>query len=237
LAVAEKQSFSGAAETLFLTQPAVSSQVQNLESYFQTLLVIRSHSGAIKLTDAGKIVCDYANKFVVLSKELLRDIEKQTGKSMMQLRLGACFIAGTHLLPALMKAFIDKYPTVQVSLKVTKGEDVFQGLLTGSFDIGITGLSPKNKFLVKKKLYEIPLTIFEAGNARKQCERVASIRELIGTPLIMREEGAGTRKSFQEFLNKHHVNMKDFQFITVSESNEAIKRLPWLMVGRATATY
>ncbi|MBL7207066.1 MAG: LysR family transcriptional regulator [Desulfobacterales bacterium] len=231
LTVAEKQSFSGAAETLFLTQPAVSSQVQNLENYFQTPLVIRPHSGAIKLTDAGKIVCDYADKFVVLGKELLRDIEKQTGKSMMQLRLGACFIAGAHLVPAVMKAFVDKHPTVDVSLNVTRCEDIFQGLLSGSLDIGIAGLSPKNKFLIKKKFYELPLTIFEAGNAQKQCKRVASIRELIGSSLIIREKGAGTRKSFQEFLNKHHVNMKDFQLISVSESNEAIKRLVMTGMG------
>lgn len=229
--VAEKQSFSGAAETLFLTQPAVSSQIQNLENYFQTALVIRPHSGAIKLTDAGKIVCDYADKFVVLGKELLKDIEKQTGKSLMQLRLGVCLIAGMHLIPELLKAFKNKYHSVDVSLKVIKCEKIFQELLSGSLDIGIAGLSPKNKSLVKKKLFELPLTIFEEGNARKRCKRVASIRELIGTPLIMREEGAGTRKSFQEFLNKHHVNMKDFQFITVSESNEAIKRLVMTGMG------
>lgn len=231
LTVAEKLSFSGAAETLFLTQPAVSLQVQNLESYFQTPLVIRSHSGAIKLTDAGKIVCDYADKFVVLGKELLRDVEKQTGKSLMQLRLGVCLIAGMHLIPEPLKAFKNKYHSVEVSLKVVKCEEIFQGLLSGSLDVGITGLWPKNKFLIKKKFCELPLTIFEAGNAQKRCKRVTSIRELIGTPLIMREEGAGTRKSFQEFLNKHHVNMKDFQFITVSESNEAIKRLVMTGMG------
>lgn len=224
-AVAEKKSFSGAAEALFLTQPAVSSQVRSLEGYFQMPLVIRSHSGVIELTDVGKIVFHYAGKFAALRGKLLNEIEKQTGKSLMQLRLGVCLIAGMHLIPETLKAFKNKYPSVDVSLKVIKCEKIFQGLLSGSFDVGITGLCPMNKFLIKKKFCELSLTIFEAGNAQKRCKRVASIRELIGSELIIREEGSGTRKSFQEFLNKHHVNMKDFQVITVSESNEAIKKL------------
>ncbi|HUV49905.1 MAG TPA: LysR family transcriptional regulator [Anaerolineae bacterium] len=225
LAVAEKQSFSGAARDMFLTQPAISSQVQNLESYFQTPLVIRSHYGAIELTDAGEIVCHYANKFAALRDKLLNEIEKQTGKSLTQLRLGVCFIAGAHLIPETLMAFKNKYPSVKVSLKVIKCEEIFQELLAGSLDVGITGLWLNNKFLVKKKFAEVPLAIIEACDARKQCKRVASIRELIGTPLIMREEGSGTRKSFLEFLSKHNVKLKSFQFITVSESDEAIKRL------------
>ena len=104
LEVADKKSFSGAGKSLFLTQPAVSSQIRNLENYFQASLVIRANSGKIELTDTGKIVCRYAEKFTTLRENLLREIETHIGKSMMKFRLGACFIAGAYLLPAAIKA-------------------------------------------------------------------------------------------------------------------------------------
>jgi len=229
--VAEKKSFSGAAKALLLTQPAISSQIRKLENYFRMQLVIRTNSGTIKLTEAGKIVCCYADKFTALREELLRTIEKQTGKSLVRLRMGACFIAGEHLLPGAVKTFRDKHPDVYVSLRVTKCEEIVDGLLSGSLDVGVVGLSPKSKFLIKKKLFQVPLTIFEAGDGQGEYQGAASIQELVGAPLIMREEGAGTRKAFQEFLDKHHVKLKQFQLITVSESNEAIKKLVMTGMG------
>ena len=72
---------------------------------------------------------------------------------------------------------------------------------------------------------------FEANDGQKQHQRTASIQDLIGTPLIMREEGAGTREAFEKFLNKHHMKLKQFQLITVSESVEAIKKLAMSGMG------
>ena len=231
LEVAEKKSFSGAGKSLFLTQPAVSSQIRNLENYFQASLVIRAHSGKIELTDSGKIVCRYAEKFTALREDLLREIETHTGKPMMKFRLGACFIAGAYMLPKAIKAFRDEYPNIEVSLKVAKGEEIVSGLLSGSFDAGVIGFSPKNKFLIKKRLFDVPLMTFEARDGQKEYQRTASIQDMIGTPLIMREEGAGTRKVFEEFLDKHDVKLKQFQLITVSESVEAIKKLAMSGMG------
>jgi len=231
LAVAKEKSFSSAAKALFLTQPAVSSQIRNLETYFQASLVIRAHSGKIELTDTGKIVCRYAEKFTTLREDLLREIETHIGKSIMEFRLGACHIAGAHLVAAAIKAFREENPTVQVSLRVTKSDEIIDGLLSGSLDVGIACSFPKNKFLDKKKFCEVPLTIFEANGGQKQHQRTVSIHNLISTPLIMREEGAGTRKVFEEFLGKHHLKLKQFQLITVSESDEAIKKLAMSGMG------
>lgn len=230
LEVADKGSFSGAAKALFLTQPAVSLQIRNLENHFGTPLVIRHHSSKIKLTDAGKILFRHAKKSLQLQNELLKEIEKHTGNSLMQLRLGTCNIAGEYLLPHPLKTFTEKYPELKVSLNITRWDKVFDGLLSGIFDVGITGVAPKCGGLVKKKMTRIPLAVFECGNGGAH-SRTASIRELIHTPLVMREEGSGTRQEFQVAIAKQGMNLKQFELITVSESNKAIKNLVMKEVG------
>jgi len=147
LKVAETRSFTQAANDLLLSQPAVSLQIQKIEQLFQTALFIRTHSGRIRLTEAGKKLHQHAEALIGLQQAVLHDMEKFSAGQLREVRIGACCIAGEHLLPLGITAVRELYPEARLALSIVKCEEVFKGLLSGDLDIGITGLAPRNRFL------------------------------------------------------------------------------------------
>lgn len=224
LEVAEKRSFSRAAESLLLSQPAVSMQIQQLENYFRTTLVVRNHGGKADLTESGINLRRYAQRFADLHRELMKTMESSTGQVLLRIRLGACCIAGEHLLSSTLKTFSEKNPGTGIVMNVLRCEKVFEGLLSGSLDVGVTGFAPPGRTLFKRELLRVPLVLFAAGRNRS-FPKLLTIGDLLKIPLFIREEGAGTRREFQRFLRKHGASLKQFHVISVSESNQAIKRL------------
>jgi DNA-binding transcriptional LysR family regulator len=224
LEVATKGSFSKAAQALHLTQPAVSLQIQNLENFFRTTLLLRGPAGKIELTADGKILCEYAGKLVELQQDLFTKMEHSMGDSFQRMRLGACVIAGEHLFPPVIKSFTLRYPDIRLAMSILKCQRIFEGLISAVYDVGITGTPPQSKLLVAKEIFQVPVEIFEAWSG-STVPREISLRELAAKPLIIREEGSGIWTEFVQFLKTHDHKFKEFNTISVSESNEAIKAL------------
>jgi LysR family transcriptional regulator, transcriptional activator of the cysJI operon len=224
LEVATRGSFSKAAQSLHLTQPAVSLQIQNLENFFRTTLLLRGPAGKVELTADGKILCEYAAKLVDLQQDLFVKMEHSMGDTFQRVRLGACVIAGEHLFPPVVKAFVEKYPEIRLSMSILKCNRIFEGLLSAVYDIGITGTPPSSKLLAFEEIFRVPVEIFEA-KVGDNGPREISLLELAAKPLIIREEGSGIWNEFVRFLKVHDRKLKEFNTISVSESNEAIKTL------------
>ena len=222
--VAETGSFTQAANSLLLTQPAVSLQIQKIEQLFQTALFIRTHSGRIRLTKAGKNLYQHAEELMKLEQSIIRDMENFSAYHLREVRIGACCIAGEHLLPMGLTAFRDAHPEAHLSLSITKCDEVFNGLLSGEYDIGVTGLDPKNRFLSKKKLLRAPLILFETAKAQAPTGTI-DLEQLRNYRLVLREKSSGCRIEFERFLAKHKMSLKQFSVISESDSNEAIKNL------------
>ncbi len=225
LKVADCKSFTGAAEALFLSQPAVSLQIQKIEQLFQTPLFIRNSSGSIRLTAAGETLQKLAKKFVTLQQETLNEMWIHSPSLQRKLKIGACCIGGEHLMPVGLAAFQESHPDTSVSLSVTKCEQIFSGLLSGDFDIGVTGLAPKNRSLHKIKLFDAPLVIFQAGAIKPVSEKTTNLKRLLKARLILREKDSGCRVAFENFLVKNRIHLQEFSMISESDSNEAIKNL------------
>lgn len=227
LKVAEVESFTKAAEALFLSQPAVSLQIQKLEQLFQTSLFIRAHSDRIRLTESGENLCQHAEALMRLQQVLIQDMEKYSAGHLRDLHIGACCIAGEQLLPIGLSAFRDCYPQAKLTLSITKCEEVFNGLLAGNFDIGVTGLEPKRRFsrdLHKQKLMEVPLIWFESSKISPPTKTM-DLKQLRKHRLILSEKGSGCRTEFEQFLAKHKHKLQEFEVVCESESNDAIKEL------------
>jgi len=222
--VVDNSSFSKAAKILFLTQPAVSLQIQSLENFFQAPLLIRGSSGKITPTREGQALYDYTLKLNGFKEDLYQTMHKYSGEFSLRLRLGACFIAGEHFFPSIVDSFKKDYPSTRLSLNILRCEKIFEGLLTGIFELGVTGAPPTDKNLSKKEIIRVPLDLYESGKKRHSSNTV-SIRQLLDRPLIMREEGAGISYEFDKFLKSHGLKMNNFRQICVSQSNEAIKSL------------
>jgi DNA-binding transcriptional LysR family regulator len=222
LRVVETKSFSEAAANLFLTQPAVSLQIKKLETIFQTILIVRKRSGEFKTTKAGSILVEHAKELLKIEKQLLSEMEKFSKNPLTHINMGACCIAGEHLLPLGLQAFKEKSPFIKILLHVTKCDAIFKGLETGEFDLAFTGKAPQNKKLAKKKILKVPLIFFEAKRESASYPRSISLAQLMSTPLILREEGAGCREEFSKLLVKNGIKPKSLNIHAVSDSNEAI---------------
>jgi DNA-binding transcriptional LysR family regulator len=224
LKIIECDGFTPAAKSLCLSQPAVTSQVQNLETYLGTSLFRRSHSGKPVLTEAGQTLREYAERLVELSNDLLFGMEKYTHKPLLDLHVGACFTAGGYLLPPLLRAFEVKGPGKRVNLSITQAEKVFEGVSAGKMDLGVTGREFRTRYFSGEQIAQVPLVIFQAGRDLSS-SRILTLKQLRSIPLITREAGAGCRVQFQEFLSRHKEKINNFKMLVESESNEAIKNL------------
>lgn len=227
LKVAEVESFTKAAEALFLSQPAVSLQIQKLEQLFQTSLFIRAHSDRIRLTEAGENLCQHAEALMKVQQTLIQDMEKYSAGHLRELHIGACCIAGEQLLPIGLSAFRESYPQAKLTLSITKCEEVFNGLLAGNLDIGVTGLEPKHRFsrdLHKQKLMEVPLVMFETSKTTPPTGKI-DLKQLRKHRLILSEKGSGCRTEFEHILIKNKLKLQEFEVVCESESNDAIKEL------------
>jgi DNA-binding transcriptional LysR family regulator len=121
-AVAKQLSFTKAAEALFMTQPAVTFQIKQLEERFNTRLFERGH-GRITLTPAGHVVLEYAERILALSAELDMRLKEMTSEIAGPLLVGASTTIAESLLPQVLGDFKSKYPRVQPRLMVRNSED------------------------------------------------------------------------------------------------------------------
>lgn len=134
--VAKQLSFTKAAETLFMTQPAVTFQVKQLEEHFNTRLFERSHS-KIALTTAGHLAMEYAERILNLSAEMETRLTEMTGEVSGTLLIGASTTIAEYMLPRMLGDFKARYPQVQARLTVANSETVEFKVADHTLDIGL----------------------------------------------------------------------------------------------------
>lgn len=137
-AIAAEGSFKRAADTLYVSQPAVSLQVQNLEKQLNVPLFDRGGRKA-QLTEAGHLLLSYGEKIITLCQETCRAIEDLQNLQGGTLIVGASQTTGTYLLPRMIGQFRNKYPEVSVQLQVHSTRRTSWGVANGQVDLAIIG--------------------------------------------------------------------------------------------------
>ena len=137
-AIAAEGSFKRAADTLYVSQPAVSLQVQNLEKQLNVPLFDRGGRKA-QLTEAGHLLLSYGEKIITLCQETCRAIEDLQNLQGGTLIIGASQTTGTYLLPRMIGLFRQKYPEVSVQLQVHSTRRTSWGVFNGQVDLAIIG--------------------------------------------------------------------------------------------------
>lgn len=137
-AIAAEGSFKRAADTLYVSQPAVSLQVQNLEKQLNVPLFDRGGRKA-QLTEAGHLLLSYGEKVLTLCQETCRAIEDLQNLQGGTLIVGASQTTGTYLLPRMIGLFHQKYPDVSVQLQVHSTRRTSWGVANGQVDLAIIG--------------------------------------------------------------------------------------------------
>ena len=220
--VARLLSFTKAAETLHMTQPAVTFQVRQLEEHFNTRLFDRTHN-RISLTEAGKIVYGYADKIFDLYGQMENAVREITGEISGALTIGASTTVAEYMLPSLLGDFKVKYPDVDIHLKVSNSEGIVSMVENNAIDLGVVESAVNNKNLVVETCRTDQLVAITPPNHPLSKKKKTRLEDLLEFPFICREEGSGTREVISEYVSKVDKSGNGLNISMELGSPEAVK--------------
>lgn len=223
--VAEKKSFSKAAKELYLTQPTISAHISSLEKELNTRLLVRN-TKEVKLSVEGEKLYECAKKMVDLEREI-EDIFFCEEKRKNCITISASTIPAQYLLPKVLARFSDKYPKEQFEIKETDSANVVEQVIDRKTDIGFTGTMLDRKKCRYLPFYEDELIIITPNKEyfRSLQKNDNYVEWLQKEPIIMREEGSGTRKETEKQLKKKGICIEELNVIASIENQETIKCL------------
>jgi len=223
-AVAKHLSFTKAAEALFMTQPAVTFQIRQLEEHFNTRLFDRAH-GRIVLTSAGTLALEYAGRILVLSAELDTRLKEMSGQVAGPLLIGASTTIAEFLLPQILGEFKSRYPAVVPRLFVANSEAVQDRVAERTLDLGFIEGDSHLPSLVTDVCCDDELQVVCAPSHPLAKMKSATPKSLTEHAYISREPGSGTREVIDHYLEKAGVPPDSLQVVMELGSPEALKGL------------
>jgi len=219
--VTRQQSFSKAAKLLHMSQPAVSTQVKNLEEYYQGQLLTRTPQG-VTLTKAGEVFYNYAQKILDLQDEMEQQIESVFQHENNQVVIGASTTIGNVALPCSIYLFKEQFPEVELCLNIANAEEVLNMVMTDVVDIGVVEGDPESSALKSLQVASDELVLIVPPQHPAEGD-IISLQDFLKQPLIMREDGSGTRKILAAALARHGYSVNQLNVITEMKNIYAIK--------------
>ena len=233
--VAKQLSFTKAAEQLFMTQPAVTFQVKQLEEHFNTRLFDRSH-GRIALTPAGRLVMDYAERVLALTEEMDTRVADLTGSIGGALSLGASMTIAEYILPKILGEFKASHPEVQAHMTVANSETIVNRVADHTLDVGLIESPSYLPTLQIEVCCDDELVVIcapEHAIARRKSVRP---QELVSLAWVRREPGSGTREFTDNYLRECLISPEDLDVMMELGSPEAIKSVVETGLGIAVVS-
>ncbi len=219
----EAGSFTRAAGKLFLTQPSLTKQIQNLEAATGTQLVKRGSTG-ISLTPEGQIIYDYAKRVLRLREDAKERVIRLKDQEAGHIYVSASTIPATYILPHLLSRLKQMHPDIQIHMQMHDSEEALQIVLNDQAELGFIGKKPLNKKLVAERLWQDDLVLAAPVDHPLAKHRSVTVEKLTGIPFIIREKGSATRDIVEECLQKHRgTSLSRFNVICEMGSSEAVK--------------
>ncbi|MEW6165934.1 MAG: LysR family transcriptional regulator [Pseudomonadota bacterium] len=234
-AVARQLSFTKAAEVLFMTQPAVTFQIKQLEEHFNTRLFDRGH-GRISLTPAGDLVLAYAEKILGLSSEMDVRLAEMTGEVGGSLLVGASTTIAEFLLPRILGEFKSKYPNVQPRLIVANSESIENRVGEHTIDIGFIESPSHQPNLQTEVCCEDELQVICSPKFPLARLKEIAPQHLVDHPFVSREPGSGTREFTEVYLRKNGVDIDHMMPVMELGSPVALLEVVETGLGYAVAS-
>ena len=234
-AVARQLSFTKAAEVLFMTQPAVTFQIKQLEEHFNTRLFDRGH-GRITLTPAGELVLTYAERILGLSGEMDVRLAEITGEVGGSLLVGASTTIAEFLLPRILGEFKSKYPNVRPRLIVANSESIETRVAEHTIDIGFIESPSHQPNLQTEICCEDELQVICSPKFPLARLKEITPQHLLDHPFVSREPGSGTREFTEVYLRKQGINIDHMQPVMELGSPVALLGVVETGLGYAVAS-
>lgn len=219
--VARNLSFTKAANELFISQPAITRHIKELEAEFEVKLFDRTGNKII-LTPAGIILLSYTDHILTLHNEVKFEISQLKGNLEGILRIGASTTISQYVIPPLLAKFHERYPEIKLSLENGNTENIEQKLLANAIDIGIVEGKPTNNDIRYSSFINDELLVFTSVQNKAIPEKVSN-EEFLSLPLVLRERGSGTLEIIEKNLHLQKINPKQLNILMYLGSTETIK--------------
>jgi len=237
VSVAKHQSFSKAAKELFLTQPTVSSHIQNLESELNTVLINRNNK-CVSITEAGKILYGHALEILNSRKKALYNLNEYQGKIEGDIDIACSSIPETYILPKFLEFFINKYPDVKFNISHYDSQDAISQIIDEKISFGFVGSKINNSQIKYIDLIDDELVLITPKDFKiSNNNGYINIDDIKNSNLIMRKEGSGTRELIVKQFEKNKIALDEFNIIAHVESNETIKEMVRIGLGFSFVSY
>ena len=196
--------FTRVAEERYLTQPAVTQQIRALERHFKLQLVdVIGHQP--ELTEAGHFLAERASDLLISVAALEHDMAEFAEARSGELRVGATLTIGTYTLPSLLAHFTREHPGVHVQVEIANTVAVAHHVCNGALTLGlIEGTYQSEELQHIPYQHDHLVLVVSPQHAFAQRESIAP-QELIGEPMVWREEGSGTRQIAEQALAAAHI--------------------------------
>lgn len=218
-AIARHLSFSRAADALYLSQPAVSMQIKQLEESIG-LPLLEKQGKRLSLTDAGRETLHYSRAMLQQLQDLESALDEMKGLSRGHLTIAVVSTA-SYFMPHLLAKFIREHPKINVSLSVANRDSVMQQITDNTADLAIMGQPPDEAELISDPFMDNPLVVIAAPDHPLAKQKKIPARQLAAETFVLREHGSGTRGVVERFFASHDLPLPAHMEM---DTNEAIKQ-------------
>lgn len=222
VAVVDYNSFSEAARHLYLTQPTVSAHVQSLEKELNSRLIVRT-TKQLTITERGRQLYDCAVQMLTMRNHL---VDEFTGNHWKLIELSASTIPSSYLLPELLGEFSKREANIHFHISQSDSDDAIQKVIQNTVDLGLVGAKVANDICEFIPFYQDHLVIATPVNEHylQLQQRSPQFSDFRSDPFILRENGSGTKKEIDRFLEKHHLSSADLNVVAHMNDLESIKK-------------
>ena len=223
-AVVKCNSFTKAAEMLYISQPTISTHIRALEAELNCALIHRTTKSVV-LTLEGKKLYEYVSNILSLRDRMIQECATGARKI---IHVAASTIPAAYILPKVLAEFGNLYPSTYFVIHQNDSRTVIDGVLDGIFDVGLTGLYRESENLYSEKFCEDRMVLITPVNQHFLDlleEKVAVPEILMSEPVILREKGNGTKKSADHFLEQIGLSEDRMNVTARVNDPEAVKNL------------
>mgnify|MGYP001226737924 FL=1 len=220
--VAKNLSFTKASQELFVSQPAITKHIQELESTYQARLFDRQGS-KISLTEAGKLLLEHCGRILEDYKRLEYEMHLLHNEYTGELRLGASTTIAQYVLPPLLASFIKKFPQVNLSLMNGNSREIEAALQEHRIDLGLVeGVFRLPNLKYSHFLDDELVAVVHTKSKLSTPEEITS-KDMLSIPLVLRERGSGTLDLIERGLSQCGIKLSSLQVLMYLGSTESIK--------------
>ena len=224
--VSESGSFSKAAKELFLTQPTISAHISSLEKELNVRLFIRN-TKEVSLSDDGKDLYRYAKQITDLEKAIEERFYMDSDDGKHVITIAASTIPAQYLLPKVLMCYRERYPKEQIKIMETDSSEVVTQVVDHMVDVGFTGTVLEKRHCKYIPFYKDELAVITPDTPEYRILKEQNrddIDWIKRKPLILREEGSGTRKEAEKQLKNAGISMETLDIVASIANQETIKK-------------